>query len=445
MAKFYLPTSKDGELFPDVLQTPARTRVTGIDTNTPEGRAALAERAGAINRFVTAQRQRYSLSPVTHHAARGQIPDGWVAYTNQFGNEQIQVHVDVGGKKTLPPDKWPDWAMIDLHVPTISGVIFDGAAYVVSPILAPIVLASEQPIRGVVVDGSEGIPGDGTTRPAIAYPDIAEAFASPAGGNDRISSLLVDLRQFRGISAAVVKLYGYLWTTVGTPVLSGWGRNQTEDSLSSSTTILGTTTFSGGVFTPPMTSFWHHPLPSDSYLHSDFQLDVSVVDTPAPPPTPSSHPTLPSVHEDVTLDPASGLVTRVDAYTLDAVPAGGSNFTVSEQHVIYNWTIFPTFSTSFDVTPRDCEVRAEMFASGLHWAPSKQTYSLQDRFQNHARWEDQAIYPARHAGTKIGAASVGMGAFNDDLGQIVFNHFDMPFLGTVTLDLQHWGISFKPA
>ncbi|CAB4130790.1 hypothetical protein UFOVP121_34 [uncultured Caudovirales phage] len=96
MSKFYLPTQKGVELFPNVIIAPPIIRWVGVDARTAEAQAILDTFGSAITAFYMQQAHNHSLSLNTQSRAFQQIaPNLGVEYVNQGGMEYITIRVQL--------------------------------------------------------------------------------------------------------------------------------------------------------------------------------------------------------------------------------------------------------------------------------------------------------------------------------------------------------------
>lgn len=96
MSKFYLPTQKGLELFPNVIAAPPIIRWVGVDARTAEAQAILDTFGSAITAFYMQQAHNHSLSLNTQSRAFQQIaPNLGVEYVNQGGMEYITIRVQL--------------------------------------------------------------------------------------------------------------------------------------------------------------------------------------------------------------------------------------------------------------------------------------------------------------------------------------------------------------
>lgn len=462
MSKSHLPTQKDGELFPQEMQQPTVTRVVGIDTRTPEGAAALAARAGEINRFVTAARQHYSLNGQQQLAVRRPIRDGEVRYRNQGGNELVEIRVELprGGHGEQREDWW-DWAVIDLQVLNSnfdlgSDSFFGVSAFLVLPELVPILTGTPDGVAGVAADDGIHDFSDGSERPVMAFPSALDAVVDLGAGDRRHSTLRVDLRPLRGTPIAVVKLYGFVEKVDITYTLIGYRIDNPYTTVEGAADFpdaefLGTTVASGGppsTYVPTLESLWPYPPTGDVYDFFPLAHDnVSLGDIPAPTLTPT-FVAEPLAYTAITYDSTSGLLRDTYEAILQLDLANGRPVGPGEtEYDAYKFWSHHTWDqhdvTTPVVTPRDlavpCQIYAQIYKGSPNWATASRSW-LHGTF---ATWEIDPVPPERNIGGLIGS---GVVLDNNDLsGSTPHTHFGMAFIGDITIDLRKGYATFKPA
>ena len=96
VSKFWLPTQKGTELFPEVTRVPTRLRVIVNGEAAPQAVASQVanDYAAELSRFHYAQAQQYSLSLIESYKAQAEIAPGVIAiYNNQQGVEYLTLQV----------------------------------------------------------------------------------------------------------------------------------------------------------------------------------------------------------------------------------------------------------------------------------------------------------------------------------------------------------------
>lgn len=446
MSKDGLPTVKDGELFGDVLKQPIVVRYHGVDTQTVEGAALVAARAGEVNRFVAKGRQAYSLSGRTHLTVRGQITDGDARYTNQFGNEIVDVRVNTPKPSENPVKikKYWDWAVINIVVPDAEQVSMSGVAFLIpQPSIVP---------PGVAADHIEDVEADDGV--ALAYPLSENATQDDPDTSTRISSLRLDLRKFRGWSAVGIDLYGAVVSTDYPEIPYRYRRVQTSNVDTKN--LLGSALYvhsdsevvPGDQWDPNAYTFYD--MTGGTYgVLVDLNVDLSsvlVADAPLTPNLTSFG--YDQFKQEYIYDAASGLVTTWTNHNVYfGVPEGGVNppWNVGETYEVHDYRNVQTFDIVLDTVPgepdpitRDCEVRVSMFVSTPHWSVTSQP-DPGDGFIP-ARWDDRIT--GRSAGVVVGTVTM-TGDITSPVD--IEHHYGRPYLGRVTIDLEYGGAGFKPA
>jgi hypothetical protein len=96
VSKFWLPTQKGIELFPEVTRIPARVRVLfdGADVGPDAADEFVSRYYGPLSRFHFAQAQNYSLSTIQSQRQVAEIAPGvFATYNNQLGVEYLTLNV----------------------------------------------------------------------------------------------------------------------------------------------------------------------------------------------------------------------------------------------------------------------------------------------------------------------------------------------------------------
>jgi hypothetical protein len=70
---------------------PAQVVIDGIDPDSPQAQALLADNIDVINQFIAVQRRNYSLNILNIHKASVRTPEIGIVYQNQFGRETIRL------------------------------------------------------------------------------------------------------------------------------------------------------------------------------------------------------------------------------------------------------------------------------------------------------------------------------------------------------------------
>lgn len=102
MSKFFLPSQKGTQLFPDTIIAPPITRWVGVDARTDEGQKIIDTFGSAITSFYMQQAHNHSLS--INNQSRGYIQVAQnigVEYVNQFGKEFITLYVQPPSKPSV--------------------------------------------------------------------------------------------------------------------------------------------------------------------------------------------------------------------------------------------------------------------------------------------------------------------------------------------------------
>ena len=202
---------------------PPIVRISGTMPGSLEEQLLLARYGGALRQFYLGSRRAHTLGIVNQTGAHREFRDGRMHYTNVMGQEIVELQIRpelIPRPEPKKPTKPWDWALIDLEFEAAGTGGYFGA-FVVNPLLEPIIPTSRLPIKGVAKEfgswagGSAHIPN-----PVVAYPDYGVAGYAGSVSSTQISSLRVDLRPFRGMSHVVVDIYGAVDATyTETPTL----------------------------------------------------------------------------------------------------------------------------------------------------------------------------------------------------------------------------------
>lgn len=440
MSKQPYPLQKGADLFPSTMRQPTVVRFYGIDPKNVEDADALQDRAGEINRFVTACRQDYALSDTTQLKRKRQIRDGEVRYLNQGGNELVEVRIELPKHRGAEKRKrvW-DWAVINIVAPDAVLMSMSVIAYLIPPPaeVPPGVAADNYNL----VDASDGI--------ALAYPVAEDATHDDPDTSQRISSLRVDLRRFRGWSAVGIDLYGTV-VSLDYPVIP-WRYRRVETSSVDGQTTLGDAVYVSGsptTFSPDASTFYAMV---DGIEDADLNSDTTTVlvgDAPLVPDMAGFG--FPDLKKEYEYDPVSGLMTKkIEHQTLACDPGTGlppvGSYVIGDTYTFIDFHNTQTFDIVLDTTlgpappiTRDCDVRVAMWIGTPEWSVTTQP-DPGDGFIP-ARWDDR--YPDRDNGIDVGQVTMdGTVTPPTDAG----NHYGLPYLGRVTIDLEHGAATFKPA
>lgn len=438
----------------------------------------IAEYGGRLNQFYLGQARLYALSPAPQQGKHLLLPDAKLSYYNNQGMETVRLEVapqklEQIKEQPVPPDQY-DWALIEISVPdTGPGKTFAYfASYIVLPRLMDITpdtligdargVANERDESGFEWDDAHHDP------PVIAYVSGSETlpFEETIIATDGIqqSSLRIDLRPFRGLSAVAVDLWGYLDPQL-TPVQSGSFlkafRGRRNDI-----TISGTAYFEQGLGPVRFQSkgdidefFAQFPeLSGADYVfigdpdaapyaldggfdYTAFQVTDGTWDPAGWAPDIVS-PLFPS-HNEYTYYPDGSTKTfKYGAWTQTDPPEHFATNSYSAQDDTEYW--MPEYIGRY-IGPilRDCKLSAALL-KGARWS-----YTYWDASSTGAldfmRFEVRGWYPRRPPFVTL-TESLRMQDINPaPSGESVYNHFGMRYLGRVTIDQVHWSVSFKPA
>ena len=191
MSKFYLPTQKGLELFPNVIAAPPIIRWVGVDARTAEAQAILDTFGSAITAFHMQQAHNHSLSLNTQSRAFQQIaPNLGVEYVNQGGMEYITIHVQLAQPQPVvePEAEKPVKPSTCWYPPEVSG---EGSLYDML-VRSGVSLADPQPVPlWLDVNGFQFVQGVmplGFSRPLDLYGRQVTEF----GGEAYLSRLIAN-------------------------------------------------------------------------------------------------------------------------------------------------------------------------------------------------------------------------------------------------------------
>ncbi len=474
MSKFLLPTSKGTTLSPGVMQAPTKLRFEGVPPGSELARALYRIYAPQINGFHRQQAQKYSLSLVENYRAHGQAPGLKMTYTNLQGQETLDVRVEADAveqvlrRKARTP---PEWVVVDLEVLTETG---EFAAFLTIPRLAEITAADVYPFPGVARDIYPG----GLLTDIIGYAPQVDLLGSIADTTDRqIASLRVDLRPFRDLPIVSVDLYGYLnqrfdsgpvWNGAD-PFLSYTGidyggyaggplptdlsdfvwlsPNQIFDPaqfLAYFPETAGQTylPYSGGGFTEVggMTftntwsgSGWSDPATEPSVTHPLFL------------PFGDSEQTyyatgeLRSFHRRSWVRNGTGGTTDPDQVEDPSNPSNPGTYQFTVRDAIHYFGPLFTIGSIPIGGDVDGTLSAALFPGASGWRGAEHYNDLDYYYL----WELEARFPERFGTFRIGTTPLHI--VEPAPSDTMLNHFGMPFIGRVDIDMIHWGVSFKAA
>lgn len=212
MKRWWLPTQKGTELFPNAVVAPPKLVIEGAAPGTPLYHSIAQRFGGELKRFHGKCQQDYAISSTSILKRRARLGDDATAtYSNQYGQETLTLRISAEAVKRLeekPEIPW-DWALLEYYVPfTGSALHMNMRARRVMPFPAEAGILRE----GYVYDTqADPLNVDGLVPPVTKYPaelDSATFFTS-VDELSQISSLAIDMRRFnRGPS--MYDLSGYL-------------------------------------------------------------------------------------------------------------------------------------------------------------------------------------------------------------------------------------------
>lgn len=218
--RFWLPTQKGTQAFPNTIQAPTKLVINGVEPGTPEFAAVAAHFDGRLKQFHGKCQQEYSLSDNPIMKRRVDLgPDGRATYTNIHGHETLHLEVSAGIKKKIEEakvDYW-DFALIEIVVPdmhyTNGALDLKGAAHLTTPNEAPLQTGMTWPVNGLAVN----FEARSTADKMINAPQAAD-FVNSSTVIDQscVASFAVDLRPAHGISAVTVDLHALIDTRIET-------------------------------------------------------------------------------------------------------------------------------------------------------------------------------------------------------------------------------------
>lgn len=215
MSNFQLPIqSGTGPPFDQVTKQPTKVSFRGIDPGSDAAQDLMSKYGGAIRQFQSQQAQNFDRGIVPYSRTRAPLGPGiTVTYTNDHGNESIEIEVTTeGSEEKQPPPPTEPWqtALIDFTFPNIKIDVF--LAAFVKPQTAEqkaMTDATRMPVRGV-----SAIDWDNTDKPILEFGDWtvtdAPVIREDTGATDMVRSLRVDLLRFPNM-VVEVEIYGYTY------------------------------------------------------------------------------------------------------------------------------------------------------------------------------------------------------------------------------------------
>lgn len=179
---------------------PTQLVVRGYPRGSPGYDDALAAHRTDLLHFVAKNEQYLSLSGLRSHRSQIKVPGATISYLNNEGQAQVVLQLEPGGgtpeEVVENPEFW-QWALIEMTVPDMTKTSAELSAFM-----------NPKPKNKVGVAWDNNINYD-TKDPPIAYAlGDGTKIATLTGQADQTSSLLVDMRPYRG--GVKFDLYGYI-------------------------------------------------------------------------------------------------------------------------------------------------------------------------------------------------------------------------------------------
>jgi hypothetical protein len=206
--RFWLPTQKGTELFPNVTQQPTKLVIEGVPTGTPLFRVVAAHFAGQLKQFHSKAQQAYALSTTNQMRRHIEMTGARATYLNQYGQETLTLQVDRSVLEELKQhagEPW-DWAIINFKVLNPpSDAIF--AAYQIAPLLQTLTPDLTE-ARGVSYypGGDNGIGDKPMSFPNPTHFTALAPLSVDAGYT--AGSLCVDLKTAHPDGEVLIDVYG---------------------------------------------------------------------------------------------------------------------------------------------------------------------------------------------------------------------------------------------
>lgn len=504
--RWLVPTQKGSEVGTPAMRAPTAVRIAGVRLGSPEAHRLLGIFRPQISHFHRTQNQKYSLSLAENYRAHGVYPGLKMTYTNLQGHETLNIQISPEIVKRVQEEvaEYWDCAVIDVHVPGQT-TLCEFAAFMVVPVLerlTPTTGEAGEYIKGVAYDGEFW----GVQDPPLAYPDGGDYAGDPVdntnrllatvtvGVNEQVSSLRVDLRPFRGLTAVVVDIYGRAdftqvlisRTLVGSTLVAEIPFRVTGISAPTVNYAgygpvryyrIGLRAYAKSLF-PELAAHesthgyydW-----SDSVARAPYLLDGAdsgdltwfpgssawngdpVVFTSAA----SSNFSPGNIENAQTYWGGTIKKTETSKYWKwypgtdfgqwrfnpmtstspppDAHPTNNTLYSWAAGDWTQFWT--PDYSEVWEnqYLPQLTTVRGAIFKG----VPADTWSERQGAWVTYRQWENREHYPARWTTAKL-ADNVAVQSYDPPTDLSAFNHYGLAKLGRLTIDLVHGGISFKP-
>lgn len=466
---------------PEPGETPTKVVVQGTKPGSPEARIIVARYQGEITHFHAKARQnRLAGEQSTQFMHQRMTNGGRMRYASINGQEVLTIEVPIPEIAEVtqlvpPPSSWWDFALVDLLVPDIPKTNAKLSAYVRPP------LADD---RGVTLEDMGGqvfAPGAVVEFGSAARPIVAEFVASA----DQTASLRVDLRPYRGRTQLDVELYGYLEVFYeggeGPPIASSLaaqvGRRVTGMVGNSSQTgreVVGAPIILRSAV-PPLDQLvgWFPELsgldtraPGEPYL---FGVDLSArynsgwgSSWAQDPPTWVNQMDS-GAYSDVTEWWAPGIiktrkirgsrwrVSGTTSWTPGPVPTSGYTSGTDYEMEGYYYEFY--YQPIYDNAPtpqyisRDADMQYVFCLGELFDCVTKYSKPAEDAWDTGKEfyvWQNTDMYPERwkmvNSDKKVTVATQ-----DTPSNPTIENHFEMPYLGLLRLDLAHASVAWEPA
>lgn len=470
MKRFLIPSQKGTELYPQVTQQPTKLIVRGVQPDTPEWRMVAERYGGRLQSFHAKAQQEYALSINPSSKIRYKFDDGATAiYTNLQGQEILELIVDnkvVAGFGKLAKDHW-DWALIKIETPNTNHPEAVRGAVIKAYRKVPGPGEPELKFGGFAFDIGEVWPDDGLTYYSDGMDPFSISFAphdEPVEtvtvdvGSTQITTLLVDLRRFPGMTC-VIDLYGFLAMGESDEFqIVGYSRNPGPDRTSVSTVNIGPVLYPSGWPYDPNGNWGTYDNLGFRVAYDDFfapltalradqpLLFTSQVHIPAPRlalPGGTS-PTVPpaTVWNDNDTYHFSGLLTGLTQHFYFQLTDPVTHFASADSYIItqvYEWDI-ETLLADFLIHPGP-ETRSAPISGvgGFGWLDWGEVFYNGPTWQ-FAEWVVKPLLPARLQLMGMGKCEIASSFPSPDDGT-----YEYRFLGSVTIDPVLKSISFGRA
>jgi hypothetical protein len=231
MKRFWLPTQKGTELWPQETQQPTKLVIEYpaalgetdvIPAGSPLYKAIANRFGGRLQAFHAKAQQSYALSTNNVHKQRSQFDGARATYVNMFGNETLHLWVADHVVKQLKEEieRYRDVLLVTFEYDDMWGVGVTHSAYMVVPQIQQLP-TTLLPCRGVAHEAPVDYADDGTRHPVVQFRPMLESqayyqtpFVTEAAVGRQRTGLLIDTRPVYGLPIYVVDIYARIGTDV---------------------------------------------------------------------------------------------------------------------------------------------------------------------------------------------------------------------------------------